>query len=166
MLNFIKMWLTFKPITAIILPALPRQLTAGAQSCIPNFPVSRRKQHPVRGAYGEVKIGESMKYAIVEDGGKQYKAVEGETIEVDIFDADVDETIDLERVLLITDGETTTIGSPVIPGARVQATVLGEVKGPKLVVFKYKPKKRIRVKTGHRQHYTRLRIDAILTEAE
>lgn len=107
-----------------------------------------------------------MKYAIVEDGGKQYKAVEGETIEVDIFDADVDETIDLERVLLITDGETTTIGSPVIPGARVQATVLGEVKGPKLVVFKYKPKKRIRVKTGHRQHYTRLRIDAILTEAE
>ncbi len=76
-----------------------------------------------------------MKYAIVEDGGKQYKAVEGETIEVDLFPADVDEQIDLERVLLITDGEITTVGAPVIPGARVQATVMGEIKGPKLVVF-------------------------------
>jgi large subunit ribosomal protein L21 len=107
-----------------------------------------------------------MKYAIVEDGGKQYKAVEGETIEVDLFPAEVDEQIDLERVLLITDGETTTVGSPLVPGARIQATVMGEVKGPKIVVFRYKPKKRIRVKTGHRQHYTRLRIDAILTEAQ
>ncbi len=107
-----------------------------------------------------------MKYAIVEDGGKQYKAVEGETIEVDLFPVDVDEQIDLDRVLLITDGDTTTVGTPTVPGARIQATVMGEVKGPKLVVFRYKPKKRIRVKTGHRQHYTRLRIDAILTEAE
>lgn len=107
-----------------------------------------------------------MKYAIVEDGGKQYKAVEGETIEVDLFPADVDEQIDLDRVLLITDGDTTTIGTPTIPGARIQATVLGQMNGPKIVVFRYKPKKRIRVKTGHRQHYTRLRIDAILTEAE
>jgi large subunit ribosomal protein L21 len=107
-----------------------------------------------------------MKYAIVEDGGKQYKAVEGKTIEVDLFPAEVDEQIDLERVLLISDGETTTVGNPVIPGARIQATVLGEIKGPKLVVFRYKPKKRIRTKTGHRQHYTRLRIDAIVTEKE
>ncbi len=107
-----------------------------------------------------------MRYAIVEDGGKQYKAVEGETIEVDLFPAEVDEQIDLERVLLISDGDNTTVGTPVIPGARIQATVVGEVKGPKLVVFRYKPKKRIRVKTGHRQHYTRLRIDAILTEAQ
>ncbi len=107
-----------------------------------------------------------MKYAIVEDGGKQYKAVEGGTIEVDLFPAEVDEQIDLERVLLISDGETTTVGDPLVQGARIQATVLGEIKGPKLVVFRYKPKKRIRVKTGHRQHYTRLRIDAILTEAQ
>jgi large subunit ribosomal protein L21 len=107
-----------------------------------------------------------MKYAIVEDGGKQYKAVEGETIEVDLFPSDVDEQIDLERVLLYSDGENTTVGTPLVPGMRVQTTVMGEVKGPKIVVFKYKPKKRIRVKTGHRQHYTRLRIDAILAEAE
>ncbi len=105
-----------------------------------------------------------MKYAIVEDGGKQYKAVEGETIEVDYYPSEIDEQIDLEYVLMIRDGDSTTIGNPMISGAKVQATVVGQVKGPKLVVFRYKPKKRIRTKTGHRQHYTRLRIDSILTE--
>lgn len=102
-----------------------------------------------------------MKYAIVEDGGKQYRAVEGETIDVDLFPIDVDEQIDLDRVLLVTDGENITVGTPLIAGAKVSATVVSHVKGPKLVVFRYKPKKRIRVKTGHRQHYTRLRIDSI-----
>ena len=103
-----------------------------------------------------------MKYAIVEDGGKQYRAVEGEYIEVDRFPSAVDEGIDLEHVLLIADGENTMIGDPVIAGAKVQATVVSHIKGPKVVVFKYKPKKRYRVKTGHRQQYTRLRIDSIL----
>ncbi len=105
-----------------------------------------------------------MKYAIVEDGGKQYKAVEGQTIEVDLYPSEIEEQIDLERVLLISDGVSTTVGTPLVPGAKVQATVVAHVKGPKIVVFRYKPKKRIRTKTGHRQHYTRLRIDSILTE--
>lgn len=105
-----------------------------------------------------------MKYAIVEDGGKQYKAVEGGTIEVDYFEAQDGDTLDLERVLLITDGDNVTVGTPVIGGAVVQATVVGQVKGPKIVVFRYRPKKRYRVKTGHRQKYTRLKIDAIVTE--
>ena len=102
-----------------------------------------------------------MKYAIVEDGGKQYKAVVGSTIEVDHFASEVGEEIDLERVLLLADDDKTEIGTPVIAGAKIQATVVAQVKGPKIVVFRYKPKKRIRVKTGHRQQYTRLRIDAI-----
>jgi large subunit ribosomal protein L21 len=102
-----------------------------------------------------------MKYAIVEDGGKQYKAVEGSTIEVDRFDAEVGEQVDLERVLLISDGDTVSIGKPLVNGASVQATVVDQIKGPKVVVFKYKPKQRYRVKTGHRQKYTRLQIDAI-----
>ena len=102
-----------------------------------------------------------MKYAIVEDGGKQYKAVEGNTIEVDRFDAEVGEQVDLERVLLVVDGEQVSIGKPVVEGVKVQATVVAQVKGPKLIVFRYKPKKRIRVKTGHRQKYTRLQIDTI-----
>lgn len=102
-----------------------------------------------------------MKYAIIEDGGKQYKAVVGGTIEVDHFASEIGEEIDLERVLLLADDDKTTIGTPVIAGAKIQATVVAQVKGPKIVVFRYKPKKRIRVKTGHRQQYTRLRIDAI-----
>ena len=87
-----------------------------------------------------------MKYAIVEDGGKQYKAVEGNTIEVDRFDAEVGEQVDLERVLLVVDGEQVSVGKPVVEGVKVQATVVAQVKGPKLIVFRYKPKKRIRVK--------------------
>lgn len=102
-----------------------------------------------------------MKYAIVEDGGKQYKAVEGSTIEVDRFPAEIGEQVDFERVLLVVDGEEVTVGTPVVEGVRVQATVVAQVKGPKLIVFRYKPKKRIRVKTGHRQKYTRLQIDTI-----
>jgi large subunit ribosomal protein L21 len=105
-----------------------------------------------------------MKYAIVEDGGKQYKAVEGSTIEVDNFPIEVGETVDLERVLLVKDGDTVSIGTPLVPGAKVQATVVSHVKGPKVIVFKYKPKKRYRVKTGHRQKYTRLQIDLITVE--
>jgi large subunit ribosomal protein L21 len=102
-----------------------------------------------------------MKYAIVEDGGKQYKAVEGQTIEVDRFESEIGEQLDLERVLLVVDGEEVQVGTPLVEGALVQATVVSQVKGPKIVVFKYKPKKHYRVKTGHRQKYTRLQIDSI-----
>lgn len=102
-----------------------------------------------------------MKYAIVEDGGKQYRAIEGGTIEVDYFAAEAGEELDLERVLLISDGEQVQVGTPLVEGAKVHATVVSQVKGPKIIVFKYKPKKRYRVKTGHRQKYTRLQINAI-----
>lgn len=105
-----------------------------------------------------------MKYAIVEDGGKQFKAVEGATIDVDHFPSEVGDQIDMERVLLVADGEQISVGTPLVPGAKVQATVVSHEKGPKVIIFKYKPKKRYRVKTGHRQKYTRLQIDSILTE--
>ena len=105
-----------------------------------------------------------MKYAIVEDGGKQYKAVVGQTIEVDHFSAEVGDELDLERVLLIVDDEGTSIGSPYIKGVKIQATVMAQIKAPKVIVFKYKPKKRYRVKQGHRQQYTRIRIDSIEME--
>lgn len=102
-----------------------------------------------------------MRYAIIEDGGKQYKAFVGGTIEVDHFDAEVGDQIDIEHVLLVSDEGNVTVGLPLVSGAVVQATVVGQVKGPKVTVFRYKPKKRIRVKTGHRQKYTRLQIDEI-----
>jgi large subunit ribosomal protein L21 len=102
-----------------------------------------------------------MKYAIIEDGGKQYKAVEGGTIDVDHFKSEIGEELDMERVLLFTDDEEVTIGTPFIDGAKVQATVIDQIKGPKIIVFKYKPRIRYRVKQGHRQKYTRIRIDSI-----
>jgi large subunit ribosomal protein L21 len=120
----------------------------------------------MRGPSGEVKIGgRDMKYAIVEDGGKQYKAIEGSTIDLDHFSTEVGEQVDLDRVLLINDGKDVTIGTPYVSRAKVEATVVSQIKGPKIVVFKYKPKIRYRVKQGHRQRYTRLRIDSILAEA-
>jgi large subunit ribosomal protein L21 len=105
-----------------------------------------------------------MKYAIVEDGGKQYRAVIGESIEVDRYPLEVGEEIDMERVLLIADGENVKVGTPFIDGAKIQGTVVGQIKGPKIVVFRYKAKERIRSKTGHRQQYTKVRIDAITEE--
>jgi large subunit ribosomal protein L21 len=105
-----------------------------------------------------------MKFAIVEDGGKQYKAVVGQTIEVDHVSAEVGDEFDLEHVLLVAEDDQTTIGAPYVDGVSVKATVVSQVKAPKIIVFKYKPKKRYRVKQGHRQKYTRLLIDAIETK--
>jgi large subunit ribosomal protein L21 len=105
-----------------------------------------------------------MKYAIVEDGGKQYRAVIGESIEVDRYPLEVGEEIDMDRVLLISDGDKVKVGTPFIQGAKIQATVVAHVKGHKIVVFRYKAKERIRSKTGHRQQYTKVRIDAITEE--
>ena len=102
-----------------------------------------------------------MKYAIVESGGKQYKAVEGEPIEVDRLPVNTGEKVGLERVLMLVDGEEFTVGTPTVDGVQVNTTVMDHFKGPKIIVFKYSPKKRIRVKSGHRQQYTRLMVDAI-----
>lgn len=105
-----------------------------------------------------------MKYAIVEDGGKQYKAIEGETIDVDRYSSEIGDQIDLDHVLLISDEGEAAVGKPFVEGAKVQATVETHFKGPKIIVFKYKPRIRYRVKSGHRQKYTRLRINSIMKE--
>ena len=105
-----------------------------------------------------------MKYAIIESGGKQYRAVEGSMIEVDLLNAEVGQQVPLESVLLLVDGDQITVGAPMVSKARVNATVVEHVKGPKVVVFHYRPKKRIRTKTGHRQQYTRLQVNSIEVE--
>lgn len=102
-----------------------------------------------------------MRFAIVESGGKQYRAVEGTTVDVDRLAHEVGKTFDFERVLLMADGDSVTVGTPMVGGIKVSATVVDHIKGPKLISFKYRPKKRIRVKGGHRAHYTRLMIDFI-----
>ena len=105
-----------------------------------------------------------MKYAIVESGGKQYRAVEGSAIEVDLLPVEAGKEFTLNQVLLLVDGEKVTVGTPAVKGALVKATVENHFKGPKLVIFKYQAKKRVRVKTGHRQPYTRLMINKIEVE--
>jgi large subunit ribosomal protein L21 len=104
-----------------------------------------------------------MKYAIVESGGKQYKAVEGTSIEVDKLDAEVGAAVELDTVLLVANDGAVHVGTPTVKGATVKATVAGQVKGPKILVFRYKPDTKYRRRQGHRQQYTRLAIDEIIT---
>jgi large subunit ribosomal protein L21 len=105
-----------------------------------------------------------MKYAIIDNGGKQYRAVEGTTIEVDRMDVEVGQQVELGSVLLLVEDDNISVGAPAVSGARVSATVVDHFKGPKIAIFRYRPKKRYRVKTGHRQLYTRLQINSIEVE--
>lgn len=109
-----------------------------------------------------VYIGRLKIYAIIETGGKQYKVTEGQTLDVELLGMDEGTAVELERVLLIADGDNIVIGNPVVEGARVVARAEASGKGEKVIVFKYKPKVRYRRKNGHRQMYTRLSIDKIL----
>src|SRR4026209_2657904 len=102
-----------------------------------------------------------MKFAIVESGGKQYRAIEGRTIEVDRLPVEAGKKFDVERILLMADGDDVMVGTPTVSDILVKVTVVDHTKGPKIDRFKYRPKKRIRVRGGHRQHYTRLLIDFI-----
>jgi large subunit ribosomal protein L21 len=100
-------------------------------------------------------------YAVIESGGKQHRVELGSEIQVDRLDVQPGDSITLERVLLVADGDEAAIGQPVVDGARVSAEVLGQDRGQKIVVFKYKPKARTRVKKGFRAELTTLRITDI-----
>lgn len=100
-------------------------------------------------------------YAVVETGGKQYRVTPGEFVDVERLPAEVGEQITLDRVLLAADGEQVLVGQPVLPGAQVIATVAGQRRRRKVIIFHYQAKKRERKKRGHRQYYTRLRIEQI-----
>ncbi|MGH2428032.1 MAG: 50S ribosomal protein L21 [Candidatus Limnocylindria bacterium] len=100
-------------------------------------------------------------YAVVTTGGKQYRVEAGSTLSVERLAGEPGASITFDRVLLVADGEDVTIGTPIVAGASVSGTVIGEERGPKLVIFKFKQKVKYRRRTGHRQHLTRVRIDAI-----
>ena len=102
-----------------------------------------------------------MRYAIIDSGGKQYRVVEGRTIEVDRLPVEKGEKFGFERVLFMADGEDFLIGTPDLDGIEVEVTVVDHIKGPKIDRFKYRPKKRIRVRGGHRQQFTLLMVDFI-----
>src|SRR4051794_29966718 len=97
-------------------------------------------------------------YAVIETGGKQYRVEVGTELEVELLDVEPGKTITIDRVLLVADGDDSTIGRPLVADASVSAEVVNQTRGPKLIAFKYRPKARSRVKKGHRQELTVLRI--------
>jgi large subunit ribosomal protein L21 len=101
-------------------------------------------------------------FAVVETGGKQYKVKTGEVIDVEKLPAEAGDSVELDRVLLVSAGDQVTVGNPTVPGAKVRATVLAQDRGKKVIVFKYKAKVRYRRKLGHRQDLTRLQINEIV----
>ncbi len=101
-------------------------------------------------------------YAIVESGGRQYRAEEGHSFSVEKLPFEVGDQIELDKVLLVASDDGVKIGQPTIEGVSVKATVVEQYRGKKIFVWKYKPKKRYRNRRGHRQSYTRLRIDTIV----
>jgi len=97
-------------------------------------------------------------YAVIETGGKQYRVEVGTELEVELLDVEPGKTVTIDRVLLVADGDDSTIGRPLVADASVSAEVVTQTRGPKLISFKYRPKARSRVKKGHRQELTLLRI--------
>ena len=100
-------------------------------------------------------------YAVIQTGGKQYRVQQGDVIYVEKIDAQADETVTFDKVLLVGEGESVKVGTPAVEGAKVQGKVLAQVKGQKIIVYKYKAKKNERKKQGHRQPYTKVEITAI-----
>jgi large subunit ribosomal protein L21 len=100
-------------------------------------------------------------YAVIRDRGAQYRVEEGQTLDVALMKAEPGTQVIIDEVLMVGDTDDVKIGMPLVANARVIAEVVGEARGEKIVVFKYKRKKRYRRRTGHRQNYTRLAIKAI-----
>jgi len=100
-------------------------------------------------------------YAVIRTGGKQYQVKAGDSLEVEKLDGNVGDTITLGDVLLVANDAAVTIGQPVVDGATVTAKITGQYRGDKIQVFRYRPKKRIRVHKGHRQYLTRLEVQSV-----
>ena len=99
-------------------------------------------------------------YAIIATGGKQYRVSEGDVIYIEKIDADVDSTVSFDVLLVGNDGDV-KVGTPIVEGVKAEGKVVGQVRGEKIVVFKYKSKKNYRRKQGHRQPYTKVEITKI-----
>lgn len=101
-------------------------------------------------------------YAIVETGGKQYRVKEGDTLFIEKLDVEQGDKVEFDKVLAVSKDGQLSLGTPVVDGAKVTATVLENGKAPKIIVFKYKAKKDYRKKQGHRQPYTKVKVEQIL----
>ena len=103
-------------------------------------------------------------YAIIESGGRQYRAEEGHSFSVEKLPHEVGEQIELNNVFLLADEDDVKVGQPTVDGVVVKATIVDQYRGKKIFVWKYKSSKRYRRRKGHRQSYTRLRVDEIVVE--
>ncbi|MDO8962558.1 MAG: 50S ribosomal protein L21 [Methylophilus sp.] len=100
-------------------------------------------------------------YAVIKTGGKQYKVAAGDKLKVEKLVGDVGSTVVIDKVLLIADGEKTTIGAPLVAGAKVNATVVSHGRADKVMIFKFRRRKHYRKTQGHRQSFTEIQIDTI-----
>jgi large subunit ribosomal protein L21 len=100
-------------------------------------------------------------YAVVNTGGKQYKVQKGETLRIEKIPGEVGSQVTFDKVLMVADGENVRVGQPLLEKAAVLASIVEQDKAKKIIVFKYKRRKRYRRKQGHRQPYTAIRIDGI-----
>jgi len=100
-------------------------------------------------------------YAVIKTGGKQYKVSEGATLKVEKIDADEGATVELDQVLMVVDGDNVNVGSPLVAGGKVTATVTSHGRGKKVEIIKFRRRKHHRKQMGHRQSYTELQITGI-----
>ena len=100
-------------------------------------------------------------YAVIKTGGKQYRVAPGDKLRVESLDVEEGDTVNLEPVLMVSDGEAVAVGSPEIAGASVSATVMSHGRGKKIDIIKFRRRKHYRRQMGHRQNYTELKIEAI-----
>lgn len=109
-------------------------------------------------------MSKNKPYAIINSGGKQYRVTEGDIIDVELLEAQ-DKNIEFSEVLLFSDGKEVKLGAPTLANSSVKAELLDQVKGPKVISFKYKRRKNCRRKIGHRQNYSRVQIKKLAVGA-
>ena len=100
-------------------------------------------------------------YAVLASGGKQYKVREGDILKVEKLPGDIGSEVTFDQVLMVTDGDAVTLGDPLVADASVKGHIVAQDKAKKILVFKYKRRKRFRRKQGHRQQYTAVQIDQV-----
>ena len=100
-------------------------------------------------------------YAVIKTGGKQYRVEQGDTLALERLDGDTGAQLSFDEVLLVGNDDSTTIGRPLVQGASVKATIVEQGRAKKIIVFKFRRRKNYKRKKGHRQYFTRVRIDAI-----
>jgi large subunit ribosomal protein L21 len=114
----------------------------------------------MRDSFERVNQGKNM-YAVIKTGGKQYKVAAGDYLKVEKLDGDIGSKVVIDKILMLADGNDVTIGSPLVAGAKVNATVLSHGKGDKVMIFKFHRRKHYRKTQGHRQSFTEIKIDDI-----